>query len=190
MIEGSAVFDYQDVKWDGKTETNMFTVRYEIYDVYHGVGLLPVGDLEITNQSVSNSKSAWKFTLFNGAVFQGETPYGSQPKYDVIKVLNDYFLAERKHFRLTKMTEHRYLFKCSHRNVVLTFTDDKVTYDFADLGFTKEIEAGDLEGELIDYLKKQADAGTDYPVDDNIYWVFWFSRHFNDEKMLKMMQNN
>lgn len=188
-IEGSAVFDYQDVKWDGKTETNIFEVRYEIYDVYHGVGLLLVGDLAITNQSVSNSKSTWKFTLFDGTTFQGETPYGSQPKYDVIKVLNNYFLDERKRFRIIKTDEHQYRFKCTHRDVVLTFTDNKVTYDFPDLGFSAEIEAGDLEAELIDYLKKQAEAGTDYPVDDNIYWVFWFSRHFNDDRLLKLLKD-
>lgn len=189
-IEGSAVFDYKDVKWDGETETHMFSVRYEIYDIYHGVGLLPIGDMEITNKmSVSNSKSFWKFILFDGTIFQGEAPYGSQPKYDVIKILNDYFLDERKSFRLIKTSEHRYLVKCTHRNTVLTFTNDKVKYEFLDLDFSKEIDAGDLEGEIIDYLKKQDEAGTDYPVDDNIYWVFWFSRHFNDDRRLKLLKD-
>lgn len=189
-IKGSAVFDYKDLEFDGKTQTDIYSVRYEIYDTDLGAGMLPTGKLEIKEEmdSSSGNRRTWKLILFDGTIYQGESRGAEQAQSKAIDVLSDYFLDERNYFRLIKIDEHRYMVKSSHRNTILTFKNDKVKYEFLDLDFSKEIDAGDLEGEIINYLKKQEEAGTDYPVDDNICWVFWFSRHFNDDRRLELVK--
>lgn len=187
MIKGSAVFENKDVKMDGAVETNVYSVQYEISSSY-SAGMLYTGDLETTH-ALDTNKVSWKLSVFDGTVLQGESAYPYEnAQRDVIDALTNHFKEERKGFRLTKTDDHRYLVKTSHREVALSFDDEKVEFNFLDLGFARKIDAGNLEEEIATYLKKQD--GKEEPVADNIYWVFWFSRYFNDEKMLKMMQNN
>ena len=170
-------------KCDDAADTEVSTVKYET----GGRWSLPMG--EVTTVKVGTT-TYYKFIQFNGDILQGKLELNEKDSVPsiIMRHLDEWFMGEYEDFQLTKIRDHEFYVRTVNRETLLTFEGGELIYYFSDLDFYCQTEAGDLEEKLEEYVADQKASGEYKPLWQNRYWVFFFSRHFDDDYQLKQLK--